>query len=104
MTWYRGFFRLWLACTVLWIAGLGTWASYMTSENAAFNAREKGTQAAPALGRNLSPDLDFIPDPPADPPHRPADIEAVWFLCGGVPLGSLMLLRTLAWIVKGFRP
>jgi hypothetical protein len=121
MNWYRGFYRLWLALSLLWVVAAGGTAAYITWEEYAFERRVAAARAkvqaehpGPENVALLGPNGDFCqePTPPPDygtqcsadptPPHREAEIVGWWAAVFAVPALFYGLLRTLAWILGGF--
>jgi hypothetical protein len=118
LNWYRGFYRLWLVLTVLWVVGVSATVLTMDSEQKVFErrvaaARALYPEAAKHGGLLLTPKGDpcsFPKDPEfwetcgLNPrgPHDPNDLNALWITLFAVPAAFYGLLRTLAWILGGF--
>ena len=97
VTWQRGFLRLWVAFSVVWIVGAVAIALKDT--------------AIPSLTKDCNPSLEFRLEKTGEP-LGPAEIAecqsrwreerkelAAWSLAP--PIG---LFLTLSWIARGFRP
>jgi hypothetical protein len=118
LNWFRGFYRLWLALSLLWVVLAGTCAVYVTWEQEAFErriavARASDPEAAQHGGLLLTPrgaictanaELYSWERCAVDPLplHPPEQIGAWWLVTFGVPALFYGLLRTLAWILGGF--
>jgi hypothetical protein len=128
VSWTRGFFRLWLVATVLWVLGLAAMvrldrdlASLYALRGAApvADTRDPGLRVDDALRRfdlamagNRKSDQELVAS--TDVGDRIAAYERRLYLqrrlhhflypAVGLPLGAFVLGATLAWVLRGFRP
>jgi hypothetical protein len=121
MNWARGFIRSWLACSVLWIAGVA-WVGYIdviaprnkaASEHACFEKRI----ASPTKGNPFdcfegnttpAPPAGFVADRPKSAVvfDDLVPLSAHWgyLLAAFLPIILVLLFGwAVAWIIRGFR-
>ena len=122
MNWSRGFFRLWLTVSILWVAGV-TWAGYINvieprnkvaAEHACFEARRLNPAALNPFdcfegNTTPAPPAGFVADQRVRGDWRFDDLVPLSFhwhyiLIALLPVLIVLLLgMALRWIVAGFR-
>jgi len=116
VNWHRGFFRLWLVGSVLWVsaAGFGIYQEYSRHQqwgiaHTDWEQRHAAWKKTPPTFHHFQTSADpdaaqvvqSLPLEPKEPiePYCDSSLYYAFFL---VPAGSYAILRTLAWILGGF--
>ena len=125
MNWSRGFFRIWIALSIVWfvIAGNRLFGDYSRCCKPPFDPAEfaafKSSQPSP----KVMSDAEFAAAKPTFDPSKPFEVvtdnnlpDAPWLpsvyandlimsgvIVLAVPLAVLLMGYVLAWIIRGFR-
>jgi len=118
LNWYRGFYRVWMVSSLLWIALWGALAIGVTYQQQQFNNRVAAARASDPEAANHGGLLlnwrgevckgDWFdrnaPDCTLDPagPHPTTDLLGFWIGIFAVPAAFYAMLRAAAWIFRGF--
>ena len=120
MNWYRGFYRLWLALSVLWVLLAGAVAVGVTSQQVAFEKRVTAELRAEGLPpcesgapdcapwerdwRGREPHVGQTVRGKADlhGPYSRTDLAGYWSAVFLVPALFYGLLRGATWVLRGF--